>query len=89
MEEIWTSARGGALVGLHKDVGVRNGEARMVSFEFLRIEATSSGVDYVAQPGGRPPTRFALVESSGRRAVFFVNGKALGEPAWHAIGAHA
>jgi hypothetical protein len=70
MEEIWTSARGGALVGLHKDVALRNGEARMVSFEFLRIEATSSGVDYVAQPSGRPPTRFALVEASGRRAVF-------------------
>jgi hypothetical protein len=70
MEEIWTSASSGALVGLHKDVAVRGGEARMVSFEFLRIEATSSGVDYVAQPGGRPPTRFALVEAGARRAVF-------------------
>jgi hypothetical protein len=70
MEEIWTSTSGGALVGLHKDVAVRAGEARMVSFEFLRIEAGTDGVAYVAQPGGRPPTRFALVESGARRAVF-------------------
>jgi hypothetical protein len=70
MEEIWTSADGGALVGLHKDVSTRGGAARMVSFEFLRIEAGPDGVAYVAQPGGRPPTRFPLVESGPRRAVF-------------------
>jgi hypothetical protein len=70
MEEIWTSADGGALVGLHKDVAARGGAARMVAFEFLRIEATADGVAYVAQPGGRPPTRFALVETGPRRAVF-------------------
>ena len=72
MEEIWTSADGGALVGLHKDVAARGGTARMVSFEFLRIEATADGVAYVAQPGGRPPTRFALVETGPRRAVFAI-----------------
>ena len=70
MEEIWTSADGGALVGLHKDVSTRGGAPRMVSFEFLRIEAGAGGVDYVAQPGGQPPTRFALVERGPRRAVF-------------------
>ena len=70
MEEIWTSADGGALVGLHKDVATRGGTARMVSFEFLRIETGADGVAYVAQPGGQPPTRFALVDSGARRAVF-------------------
>jgi hypothetical protein len=70
MEEIWTSAAGGALLGLHKDVVTRTGAARMVSFEFLRIEAGADGIAYVAQPGGRPPTRFALVESGPRRVVF-------------------
>ena len=70
MEEIWTSADGGALVGLHKDVSARGGAPRMVSFEFLRIETGSDGVAYVAQPGGQPPTRFALVERGPRRAVF-------------------
>jgi hypothetical protein len=70
MEEIWTSAAGGALVGLHKDVVTRDGTARMVSFEFLRIEAGADGIAYVAQPGGRPPTRFALVDQEPRRVVF-------------------
>lgn len=70
MEEIWTSAEGGALVGLHKDVATRGGTARMVSFEFLRIEATADGIAYVAQPGGRAPTRFALIETGPKRAVF-------------------
>jgi hypothetical protein len=70
MEEIWTSADGDALVGLHKDVAAREGQPRMVSFEFLRIERGADGVAYVAQPGGRPPTRFALVEAGPRRAVF-------------------
>ncbi len=70
MEEIWTSAAGGALVGLHKDVVTRDGAARMVSFEFLRIETTADGIAYVAQPAGRPPIRFARVESGPRRVVF-------------------
>ncbi|MFI4944866.1 MAG: DUF6265 family protein, partial [Burkholderiales bacterium] len=39
MEEQWTSVRGGALLGVHRDV--KGG--RMVSFEFLRIEATPEG----------------------------------------------
>ena len=70
MEEIWTSAAGGALVGLHKDVSTRQGAARMVSFEFLRIEAGTDGIAYVAQPGGEAPTRFPLTEQAARRAVF-------------------
>jgi hypothetical protein len=70
MEETWTSADGGALIGLHKDVATRGGAARMVSFEFLRIEVGPNGITYVAQPGGRPPTGFPLVESGPRRAVF-------------------
>jgi hypothetical protein len=70
MEEIWTSAAGCALIGLHKDVSTGRGTARMVSFEFLRIESGPEGIAYVAQPGGQPPTRFALVEQTGRRVVF-------------------
>jgi hypothetical protein len=70
MEEIWTSAAGDALVGLHKDVATKAGTTRMVSFEFLRIERDAEGIAYVAQPGGRPPTRFLLAESGARRVVF-------------------
>src|SRR5262245_42934763 len=54
MEEHWTSPRGGALLGLHRDV--KGG--RMVSFEFLRIQATPDGVVYFASPGSRPPVPF-------------------------------
>jgi hypothetical protein len=70
MEEIWTAADGGALVGLHKDVAAKNGAPRMVSFEFLRIETDGGSLVYIAQPGGRPPTRFPLAEIAARRAVF-------------------
>jgi len=66
MEEVWTDARGGALLGLHRDV--KGG--RMVSWEFLRIEATPDGVAYFASPRSAPPTPFRLVESADKRAVF-------------------
>jgi len=45
-------------------------DGRMVSFEFLRIQATAEGVVYFASPRSRPPVPFALVESGARRAVF-------------------
>jgi len=66
MEEHWTAPRGGALLGLHRDV--KGG--RMVSFEFLRIQATPEGVVYFASPRGSAPTSFRLVELGEKRAVF-------------------
>jgi len=66
MEEQWTSVRGGALLGVHRDV---KGE-RMVSFEFLRIQTTPEGTSYFASPGSRPPVAFKLVEAGERRALF-------------------
>ncbi|HEY7922659.1 MAG TPA: DUF6265 family protein [Vicinamibacteria bacterium] len=66
MEEQWTSVKGGALLGLHRDV---KGD-RMVSFEFQRIQATPEGTFYFASPLSRPPVPFALVESGERRVVF-------------------
>jgi uncharacterized protein YfiM (DUF2279 family) len=66
-EEHWTSAAGGALVGMHKEV--RDG--RMVAFEFLRIAPDASGkVCYFGSPGGKPPVSFCAVEIGPRRAVF-------------------
>ena len=41
-----------------------------VETEFLRIEETSGGVDYVARPAGVGETRFKLVRASEREAVF-------------------
>ena len=65
MEEIWTAPRGGVMLGMHRDA-----KDAKASFEFIRIAATPEGIVYFAQPGGRPPTPFALTESSATRAVF-------------------
>jgi hypothetical protein len=64
-EEHWTSPAGGALIGMNK--GVRDGR---VSFEFLRIGLSASGLTYFASPGGRPATPFRAIELEGRRVVF-------------------
>lgn len=66
MEEHWTAPRGGALLGVHRDVK----DGRLVSYEFLRIEQTDAGIVYFASPRGKPPVPFTLVEQSERRAVF-------------------
>ncbi|HEY6555574.1 MAG TPA: DUF6265 family protein [Vicinamibacteria bacterium] len=66
MEEIWLAPKGGAMLGLHRDVA----KGRMVSFEFLRIEADKEGLVYLASPLGKPATPFRLVESAKTRAVF-------------------
>ena len=66
MEEHWTAPRGGALLGVHRDV--KNG--RMVSFEFLRIQATPEGVVYFASPNGAAVTPFKLAELGEKRVVF-------------------
>jgi hypothetical protein len=66
MEESWMVPRGGAMLGLHRDV---KGD-RLVSWEFLRIQATDAGTFYYASPRGAPPTAFKLVEAGARRAVF-------------------
>jgi Domain of unknown function (DUF6265) len=66
MEEVWLPPKGGAMVGLHRDVA----KGRMVSFEFLRIEQDGEGLVYLAMPKGRPATPFRLIESTKTRAVF-------------------
>jgi hypothetical protein len=65
-EEIWTSADGGIIVGLHRDV-FPSGKA---FFEFLLITATEEGIVYLASPMGRDPTSFALEKLDGQLAVF-------------------
>jgi hypothetical protein len=66
MEEHWTSAEGGALLGVHRDVKA----GRIVSWEFLRIGTTPEGTFYFASPRSAPPTPFKLVEVTESRAVF-------------------
>jgi hypothetical protein len=66
MEEHWLAPRGGALLGLHRDVK----DGRMTGFEFFRIETTPEGTFYFASPRSAPPTPFRLVELAERRVVF-------------------
>ena len=66
VEELWLDPRGGAMLGMHRDL--RGG--RFVFFEFLRIVEDSAGVAYVAQPKGRAPTRFGLIERGANKVVF-------------------
>lgn len=66
MEETWLAPSGGIMIGLHRDVFSPD----RAFFEFLRIEASDSGIVYLAQPLGRPATAFPLVEMSESRAVF-------------------
>lgn len=67
MEEHWTDAVGGGLVGMHKDVKA----GKMTSFEFFRIGPGKDGVaTYFTQPGGMPAIPFAAVELTPSRVVF-------------------
>ena len=67
MEEVWLAPKGGALLGMHRDVA----GGKMVSFEFFRVAAGADGkIVYWASPGGRPSVPFTLKESSEKRVVF-------------------
>jgi uncharacterized protein DUF6265 len=66
MEEYWQAPKGNTMLGLHRDVS----GGRTVSFEFLRIEATTDGITYWASPRGRLATPFNLIDLKGKRVVF-------------------
>lgn len=65
-EEHWLAARGGTMLGLHRDV--KGGKT--TGFEFLRIESRPEGLVYLASPGGKPATPFRATLVSGDRVVF-------------------
>lgn len=66
-EEHWTDGSGGTMFGVNRLIA----DDHTAFFEFLRIEADDDGKYYIAQPRGRSPgTRFELIESTRRRAVF-------------------
>jgi len=66
IEERWSPPLGGAMLGVSRTVS----RGSMRAFEFLRIVERDGGLVYVAQPGGAPPTEFALTELGPTRAVF-------------------
>ena len=66
VEEHWTAPLGGVMLGVHRDVV----PGRRTAFEFFRIVEDTTGLAYLAQPGGRPVTRFGFESASGKRVVF-------------------
>ena len=66
IEEYWSSPKAGLMIGMGRTIA----RGKTVETESLRIEETSTGVDYVARPGGAGETRFKLIRSSQREAVF-------------------
>ncbi|HUO82899.1 MAG TPA: DUF6265 family protein [Gammaproteobacteria bacterium] len=65
-EHIWTSVRGGTLLGLQRDI--RAGADTWV--EFVRLHETPDGIVFTAVPLGQAQTDFLLVESGPHHAVF-------------------
>jgi ketosteroid isomerase-like protein len=66
VEEHWTSADGGTLIGSGRTVKAGKTEF----FEHLRIEARDGKVLYVAQPLGKPATEFERMSSPVGQALF-------------------
>jgi hypothetical protein len=66
MEEHWSAADGGMMTAMHRDQRA----GRVVSFEFLRVEAHGDSLVFVALPHGRNETPFPMKELAGKRVVF-------------------
>lgn len=65
-EEVWLEPEGGLMLGLHRQIG----DSGSAWFEYLRIVEEEAGIVYVASPGGKGETRFALAELSPGLAAF-------------------
>ena len=67
LEECWTPAAGGAMLGLSRTIAGN----RTVVFEFLQIVEHHGGLVYLAQTNGRAPaTEFTLTRLNAAGAVF-------------------
>ena len=67
IEEHWTAAAGGSMMGLSRTVAAD----KTVEFEYLRIEQRDDGIYYVAHTKARcPGTDFKLTRASASEAVF-------------------
>lgn len=65
--EQWMAPAGGVMLGMARTV--KNG--RVVEFEFMQIRAEADGrLAYIAQPQGRPPTVFGLLQQDEAEVVF-------------------
>ena len=66
VEEHWTTADGGLMLGMSKTVNA-NGR---IQFEFLRVADQDGKPAYLAMPSARPATTFAFKSATANRIVF-------------------
>jgi hypothetical protein len=66
MEECWLPARGGVMLGLHRDVFSKDRSF----FEYLRIGLEGNDLVYYASPLGRKATPFRLKSLSEGKVIF-------------------
>lgn len=65
--EHWTPPADGAMFGVGRTM--RSG--KLLEWEFMQIRANAQGgIDYIAQPFGKPPTVLQSIRLSGDEAVF-------------------
>jgi hypothetical protein len=65
VEEHWSTADGGLMVGMGKTV-----TPKRTSFEFFRIADVDGVLTYLAMPQARPETPFRMKSASSERIVF-------------------
>src|SRR5947209_12231163 len=66
VEEHWTTATAGTMLGMSKTVSAKG----RVSFEFLRIANVNGKLTYLAMPEANPATPFPLKTLEESRVVF-------------------
>ncbi len=66
VQESWLGPGGKMMAAVNLTVSAKRG----TSFEFLRIVESTSGLAYLANPGGKPPVEFKLKELGDKRVVF-------------------
>ncbi len=66
LDERWTPATDGNMFAISQTFE----DSKLAMFEFLRIERKDGQWAFVAQPNGKPPTRFPEVERGDQRIVF-------------------
>ncbi len=68
--EQWMAPAGGVMLGMARTIK----SGRVVQFEFMQLREASTGLVFVAQPGGRQGTSFNAVQATADAAVFERDG---------------
>jgi hypothetical protein len=70
VEEYWLAPANGETIGLGRTLS----GGKTASFEFMRITDGDGALNFIAQPGGAPPTTFvAITGNSDAQRIAFEN----------------